>query len=456
MTTGKLKVLSAAALIAVAGAVQAAVSQPRHVTIEYEYAKDGEIVSRKINGAVQRYEYDLRGQLTGVYDVNGKAVESYNYDAAGNILKKTVDGKTTTFKYDAANQLVSKEDAAGLVAYEYDAAGRMVREGDKQYKYSYLDKITSVLENGETAATMDYFVGGQLASVTRGLDAEKFIWDGLALVHRDGSDYLNEPSIGGGNPVASNGKVMLNDMLGNTVAVKNDEAYCTTSMTAFGESTDSGAFFTGKPFVGELGYAFLMRSYRPENGKWQTADPLGYPDGWNQLAYCNNQATSSVDLLGCSEEEVVTDSDNGAFYGTDYYNRWAGLDDDPDFTYYKSTPFGSGLCEYTMFLEAVWTGTCFKDITTPFEVLSVHSFVVVYYDRDPQTGADVEVYRDPVVPGATAISIKITYSRTPTLNGTRHTVTAAFTVKETISGKDGYQNSILVPYTLSISRIAPE
>ena len=41
--------------------------------------------------------------------------------------------------------------------------------------YSYLDKITSVLESGETADTMDYFVGGQIASVTRENDAEKFI-----------------------------------------------------------------------------------------------------------------------------------------------------------------------------------------------------------------------------------------------------------------------------------------
>ena len=94
---------------------------------------------------------------------------------------------------------------------------------------------------------------------------------------------------------------MFNDRLGSTVAVKGDESYSMTSMSAFGESSDSGAFFTGKPFIGELGYAFLMRSYRPENGKWQTADPMGYPDGWNQLAYCNNHATSSVDLWGCGE-----------------------------------------------------------------------------------------------------------------------------------------------------------
>ena len=30
-------------------------------------------VSRRINGEVQRYEYDLRGQLTGVYDGDGSA-----------------------------------------------------------------------------------------------------------------------------------------------------------------------------------------------------------------------------------------------------------------------------------------------------------------------------------------------------------------------------------------------
>ena len=292
--------------------------------------------------------------------------------------------------------------------------------------------------------------------VTRGGDAERFIWDGLALVHRDGSDYLNEPAVGGGNPIASNGKVLFNDMLGSTVAVKGDEGYSTMSMTAFGESSDSGAFFTGKPFIGELGYAFLMRSYRPENGKWQTADPMGYPDGWNNLTYCNNHATSSVDLWGCAKEEVVSALDFGSFYGKDYYNRWAGMDDNPDFNYYKTSVSGTGLCEYAMLLEAVWTGSGFKDISRSFDVLSVHPFVVIYYDRDPETGADVEVYRDPVVPGASVVSVKITYSITPVLNGFKHEVSAAFTIKEYINGKDGYTNSELKPYVLTISRTARE
>ncbi len=42
-----------------------------------------------------------------------------------------------------------------------------------------------------------------------------------------------------------------------------------------------------------------MRNYRAGLAKWQTADPMGYPDGWNQLAYCNNGVTDTVDLWGC-------------------------------------------------------------------------------------------------------------------------------------------------------------
>jgi RHS repeat-associated protein len=65
--------------------------------------------------------------------------------------------------------------------------------------------------------------------------------------------------------------------------------------------------FTGKPYIGELGYAFLFRNYRPEQGKWQTADPLGYPDGWNNLAYVNNGVTEFFDSHGLC-------TDLGLFY----------------------------------------------------------------------------------------------------------------------------------------------
>ncbi len=90
-------------------------------------------------------------------------------------------------------------------------------------------------------------------------------------------------------------------MLGNTSGVKGKDTYHLIKMTAFGESNNGGAFFTGKPLVGELDYAFLFRNYRPEQGKWQTAAPLGYSDGWNNFAYVNNAVTMKIDLYGIKE-----------------------------------------------------------------------------------------------------------------------------------------------------------
>ena len=83
-------------------------------------------------------------------------------------------------------------------------------------------------------------------------------------------------------------------MLGNTVAINGKSV----DMTAFGETENTNAMFTGKPHVAELGYTFLFRNYDSSLGKWSTADPLGYPDGWNNFAYCNNGVTKTIDYLG--------------------------------------------------------------------------------------------------------------------------------------------------------------
>ena len=165
----------------------------------------------------------------------------------------------------------------------------MVKEGKRTYRYGYLDKVLSVKE-GKNRITYGYHVDGQLATVTKGKTTEKFTWDGLALVKRGTTSYVNEPHPGGGALVASSdGGVMFNDILGTTLGVSTNDSYASSSMTAFGDAANcqlsTSNFFTGKPHVDGLGHAFLMRNYRADLGKWPTADPLGYPDGWNQMAY---------------------------------------------------------------------------------------------------------------------------------------------------------------------------
>ena len=126
------------------------------------------------------------------------------------------------------------------------------------------------------------------------------MWDGLALIRRSGIELVNEPYLTGGNPVIAGDKALFNDLLGSTLGVKDGGSFTALNRNAFGEPENRSEFdfFTGKPYIGELGYAFLFRNYRADTGKWQTADPLGYPDGWNNYTYCNNNSIIYLDQLG--------------------------------------------------------------------------------------------------------------------------------------------------------------
>ena len=229
--------------------------------------------------------------------------------------------------------------------FSYDAAGRLVREGDKTYRYGYLDKVLSVTD-GKRSYRYAYHVDGQLARADYGdggragsplpAGSEAFHWDGLALVRRGDESFVNEPHAGDapkklrsrgkprakrsarrarkgprGNPVVSSkGTAYFNDVLGTTLGVKTKQGrkYSAAAMTAFGAG--DAAYFTGKPQIPGLGRAFLFRNYRPDLGKWQTADPLGYPDGWNPLAYCRCLPYCAVDyggafLLVCHDYNLV-------------------------------------------------------------------------------------------------------------------------------------------------------
>ena len=227
------------------------------------------------------------------------------------------------------------QTAGGVtVRYAYDAAGRLVREGDRMYRYGYLDKVLSVTE-GKKKLTYTYHVDGQLATADLGDGrAERFAWDGLALVRRGGESFICEPHVGGGNPiVSSEGTAYLNDMLGTTVAAKSARRCSAAALTAFGESLPGaeGAFFTGKPQVEGLGYAFLYRNYRADLAKWQTADPLGYPDGWNQLAYCGNRVVDCFDFLGAVMQTVYVTTiwmnEDGGGIGTPFPDLYKFMKD---------------------------------------------------------------------------------------------------------------------------------
>lgn len=97
--------------------------------LEYIYTKDGQISARLAYEKFCCYAYDKKGQLTAVLDIlTNKPVKQYVCDPVGNMLIKTVNGKTTTYKYDAANQPVTSMTDGKERNYKYDAAGRLVQK----------------------------------------------------------------------------------------------------------------------------------------------------------------------------------------------------------------------------------------------------------------------------------------------------------------------------------------
>jgi len=104
--------------------------------------------------------------------------------------------------------------------------------------------------------------------------------------------------------------VLFNDMLGSTMGSLKDGKYTASKLNLFGTKLDNSkvdkyTYFTGKPHVEGLGYSFLFRNYREDLAKWQTSDPLGYPDGWNNFAYVNNGVNNTVDPLGTATEDIT-------------------------------------------------------------------------------------------------------------------------------------------------------
>jgi len=268
----------------------------------------------------QTFSYDAAGRLTDVKTDSGQSEvslnEHYKFDASGNIIEKTVDGQTVRMTYDAGNQLMSRTDAAGTVHFVYDSAGRLISERMNgqtiaQYEYGYLDKVTQVTRGSEVTE-FNYNARGMLVAKERdGKIIETFGWDGIGLIAKDETVYVNESHVSGGVPLAAidaaDQEAELqyydSDYLGTTTAVYSAEgdveAKLVGSYGAGGESDELR--FTGKPYDADLdAHVFPYRNYRADVGRWVSADPAGFPDGPNQHYYAP-VPTMGLDPLGLEQ-----------------------------------------------------------------------------------------------------------------------------------------------------------
>ena len=108
-------------------------------------------------------------------------------------------------------------------------------------------------------------------------------------------------------------------------------------------------------------------------GNWQTSDPLGYPDGWNNFAYVNNKVSTYIDWMG-GLQKTATLSFNPS-------QAWVGSVTPPNGTTYtaEGNPLFSATARYTV----VETDT---DVSLTFLGWDTGSSVSVGFSVNPYDG----------------------------------------------------------------------
>jgi len=146
----------------------------------FEYDAAGNVVkATNRNGGTSHYHYDSMGRVVKEIDPDGNPT-SYTYDAMGNPLSYTDGmGRTTSYTYNALGQELTVKDASNAVTqYRYDANGQLVKEtnaigNSTWYEYDSLGRLTSVIDalGNETSYSYD-----ELDNLLATTDAEGNVW----------------------------------------------------------------------------------------------------------------------------------------------------------------------------------------------------------------------------------------------------------------------------------------
>ena len=209
--------------------------------------------------------------------VSGTA-SSYGYDAAGNLISKTLPGETWTYTWNALNQLTSASRNGALQAsFQYDPLGRRVVKSTPVKVTTYTYDGADILRENVTAGgitTTSYYVHGPsidepLAKETGGV---------MTYYHADGLGSIVKET----SALGAVTNTLRYDAWGNIEAGARD-----------------GFAFTGREWDLETGlYYYRARYYDPKAGRFISEDPIGFGGGTNFFAYVGNRVANSADPLG--------------------------------------------------------------------------------------------------------------------------------------------------------------
>lgn len=242
----------------------------------------------------ETFEYDGVGNRTGHNDdsswtyneanqLTQQGDTSYEYDANGHLIKKTINGEDTHFVYNSQERLVQVEDHNRQVVarYGYNPLGhRLWKEVSGERNYFFYNRSGLVGEYntaGELIKEYQYTPGST--------------WMTNPLFQRESgnlyfyqTDHLYTPQ----RLVAASGQVVWEARSQAFGQVDEIHSTITNSLR-----------FPGQYYDEETGFHHnYFRDYDPELGRYLQSDPVGLKGGINQYVYALNSPRVYIDPNG--------------------------------------------------------------------------------------------------------------------------------------------------------------
>jgi RHS repeat-associated protein len=156
--------------------------------VAYAYDAAGRLIQADYSNPLypdENYSYDQAGNRTGgfTYDVANRLTDDptyhYDYDASGNLIRKTAGAAVTQYTYNAENRLVRVQIPSGTeIHYSYDPVGRLcerrVDPGADITRCVY-DRNEVIAEFDGSNALSRRYVNGQKIDVIEGMITGGFL-----------------------------------------------------------------------------------------------------------------------------------------------------------------------------------------------------------------------------------------------------------------------------------------
>ncbi|WP_193222194.1 RHS repeat-associated core domain-containing protein [Alkalilimnicola sp. S0819] len=281
----------------------------------YDYDRAGNITQKTTSQGTHHYDYDRLDRLTQA-DNPTLADEAYTYDPVGNRLSSL--DTTEAWEYDASDQLLGHDTAT----FQYDANGGLIQKTVKgvttEYRYGTDSRLRAVaLPDGRQAS---YYYDPFGRRLWKEVDGERtyFLYAEEGLVAEfDASgqpirEYGYKPdSTWGTAPLwmKAGGETYyyLNDHLGTPqqLVTAGGRRAWGADYAAFGEAkplttaVDNPLRFPGQYVDQETGLHYNWhRYYDTQTGRYIASDPIGLAAGVNTYQYASSNSLTITDPTG--------------------------------------------------------------------------------------------------------------------------------------------------------------